>query len=495
MKNKLRSFRVKLWLFFVLFTALIFSVLWILQTVFFQSFYDDMLKNRTRAAAEKIVENSSSEDISDIIDELSLTNSALVYITDSNGKIVYSSDQFKGISGKIRTKQSNEKMNDENGQPPEKKGSEPSHHPGYRNLPQNYENFLESLESSENGVYESSTGDSYVYGTYLNYGSSGERYVLYISTVTQAMGSAVEIIRIQLLWGTLISIVTGFVLAWFIARSFSTPVAGLTEKAEHISEDELPDSFKKGFCSELDELNDVLDEASVRLRESREFQRDLLANVSHDLRTPLTMIKGYAEMVRDISREDEQQCSEDIGVIVREADRLTAMVNEILEYSEMQSVGKEPEPEEVDFSSLVMRVCKGFDSLYARENGRIETDITENIEVKGNAGRLERAVYNLLDNAVRHNGESKVINVSLIIKNEKAELRIKDHGNGIPEEELENIWDRYYTYRQRDKKGVSGLGLAIVRQIVQMHSGSCSVESKTGEGSTFIITLNGNVRA
>ena len=79
MKNKLRSFKVKLWLYFVLFTALIFSVLWILQTVFFQSFYDDMLKSRTRAAAEKIIENSASENISEIIDELSLTNSALIY--------------------------------------------------------------------------------------------------------------------------------------------------------------------------------------------------------------------------------------------------------------------------------------------------------------------------------------------------------------------------------------------------------------------------------
>ena len=487
MKNKLRSFKVKLWLYFVLFTALIFSVLWILQTVFFQSFYDDMLKSRTRAAAEKIIENSASENISEIIDELSLTNSALVYITDSDGNIVYSSDQFKGISEKAHIKQMNGKRSSDSDQSFGRHGEESGRK--YRLLPEDYESFLDDLEASENGVYEISTEDSYVYGTYIDYGTDGEKYVLYISTVTQAMGGAVEIIRIQLLWGTLISIASGFVLAWFIARSFSAPVASLTEKAEHIAEDETEDRFKRGFCSELDELNDVLDETAVRLRESRDFQRELLANVSHDLRTPLTMIKGYAEMVRDISRTDEQQCSEDIGVIVREADRLTAMVNEILEYSEMQSAGKVREPEEVDFSGLVKRVCNNFSSLYARENGRIETDITENITVNGNIGRLERAVYNLLDNAVRHNGDSKVINVSLKVKNSIAELRITDHGNGIPEEELQNIWDRYYTYRQRDKKGVSGLGLAIVRQIVQMHSGTCSVESKQGEGSTFIIEL------
>ena len=201
------------------------------------------------------------------------------------------------------------------------------------------------------------------------------------------------------------------------------------------------------------------------------------------------MIKGYAEMVRDISRTDEQQCNADIEVIVRESDRLSAMVNEILEYSEMQSAEFRPEFDDVDLSSVVGRVCGNFESLYSREGGHIETDIESDIIVNGNAGKLERAVYNLLDNAVRHNGDSKVINVALKSENGTATLSITDHGSGIPEQELENIWDRYYTYRQRNKKGVSGLGLAIVRQIAGMHGGKCKASSIQGEGSTFTITL------
>ena len=443
-----------------------------------------MLKERTRAAAEKIVENSTSENISEIIDEFSLTNSALVFITDSSGEVVYSSDQFKGINEKSRNKRAGGKKAEADETLSEKipRGS-------YRNLPEDYKEFLSGLESSENGVYEISTEDSYIYGRYISYGGSEEKYVLYISTMNQAMGSAVDIIRIQLLWGTVVSIACGFILAWFIARSFSLPVAVLTEKAEHISEDEIPDGYKKGFCSELDELNKALDEASDRLKNSRTFQRELLANVSHDLRTPLTMIKGYAEMIRDISRTDEKQCESDLEVIIREADRLSAMVNEILVYSEMQSDGLKPETEEVDFSGLVLRICRNFDSLYARENGRIEKDISEGIIVRGSSGRLERAVYNLLDNAVRHNGEIKIIDVKLNKTGEIAELRITDHGAGIPQEELESIWDRYYTYRQRNRQGVSGLGLAIVKQIVKMHNGRCYAESAPGKGSTFVIEL------
>ena len=486
MKVKRRSFKIKLWLYFVLFTAFIFTILWLLQTVFIQNFYNDMLISNTKKAAEKIISSCGEENFSDIIDDLSLNNSILVYITDSDGNIIYISDQFKGLSMKNHGKLTEEK----NENPFGKYLGEGGRHKGeYRSLPDGFNEFLEALEESDSKIYENIADGLYTYGTYIDSGDE-EKNVLYISTTLDAVGPAVDIIRVQLIWGTVISLITAFILAWFIARGFARPVAKLTEKAEHIGEDDFPEDFKKGFCSELDELIDVLDETSDKLKKSRGFQRELLANVSHDLRTPLTMIKGYAEMIRDISRTDEQQCNEDVEVIVRESDRLSAMVNEILEYSEMQSAERKPEFETVDFSSVVKRVCGNFESLYSRENGHIETDITENINISGNAGRLERAVYNLIDNAVRHNGESKRINVTLRKENEQAKLYITDHGNGIPQEEIDNIWDRYYTYRQRNRKGVSGLGLAIVKQIIELHGGSCDVRSIVGKGSTFVITIN-----
>lgn len=486
---------MKLWLYFVLFTALIFTVLWLLQTVFIQSFYNYMLIDNTKTAAQKIVESCAEENFNEIIDELSLSNSILIFITDEDGKILYSSDQFKGLSMRSHGKQLEEpdekdiKDNGfDSGFSGKHFGDNIKHQGEYRSLPEGFDDFLDILKSSETGVYENTEDGLYTYGTYIN--SDNEKNVLYIRTTLDAVGPAVDIIRVQLVWGTIISLITGFVLAWFIARGFARPVAKLTNKAEHIGENDFPKEFKKGFCSELDELSDVLDETSDKLKKSKVFQRELLANVSHDLRTPLTMIKGYAEMVRDFSRTDEQQCNADIEVIVREADRLSAMVNEILEYSEMQSAERKPEFESVDLSAVVKRVCGNFESLYSREGGHIETDITEDIYVMGNAGKLERAVYNLLDNAVRHNGESRTVNVVLKKENGQASLRITDHGSGIPENEIENIWDRYYTYRQRNKKGVSGLGLAIVRQIAEMHKGKCAVESTLGHGSTFIITLD-----
>jgi signal transduction histidine kinase len=202
------------------------------------------------------------------------------------------------------------------------------------------------------------------------------------------------------------------------------------------------------------------------------------------------MIKGYAEMIRDISREDEKQCAEDVAVIVEETDRLTALVNEILEYSELQTSDSEAVMNDVDLSETVAFVADSFDKLYSKDGYVFERNITDDIHIKGNISRLKRAIYNLLDNAVRHAGEDKWIGITLRTDNDKAIIEISDHGSGIAPDELEHIWDRYYTKRQRNGKGVSGLGLAIVKQIVSQHNGVCNAGSEIGTGSVFSIGLN-----
>ena len=202
------------------------------------------------------------------------------------------------------------------------------------------------------------------------------------------------------------------------------------------------------------------------------------------------MIKGYAEMIRDISHEDEQQCAEDVSVIVREADRLTALVGEILKYSELQMKDTEDIQNESDLSEIVNSVTDSFESLLSKDGYVFERSIAENIRVRGNASRLTRAVYNLIDNAVRHIGDDKWIGITLKAENGKAVIEIADHGEGIPADELERIWDKYYTSRQRNGKGVSGLGLAIVKQTVTQHGGRYSAVSEVGKGSTFRIELS-----
>ena len=476
MKLKTNSFGFRLWSYFVLYTALIFTVLWLLQTVFLQNFYDSMIINNTKSAAEKIISDGKNENINSEIDEIAHNNSILVYVTDTEGNIIYISDEFKGMRKK-------EFLSDD-----EVKGKKIERHQGgYRSLPDGYSEFLEKL--SDSGIIEMQSGNYYICGSYIDYYNTEEKAVLYVGAAIDAVGASVTIISMQLVWVTILSVVVGFVLSWFIAKRFSVPVTLLSEKAKLLGEKNYSAEFIKGFCTELDELSDTLDRTNEKLNESRDFQAELLANISHDLRTPLTMIKGYAEMIRDISWEDEKQCSEDVSVIIKEADRLTALVNEILEYSELKSDGRAEEFAKIDLSSLVRRTAVSFENLKKPDGITVEKSIEETIFVSGNESRLERALYNLMDNASRHTDESKKIKISLSVKKEVAEISVSDYGEGIAENELGHIWDRYYTSRMRKGNGVSGLGLAIVKKIAEMHKGNCCAYSERGKGSTFVIRL------
>lgn len=482
--SKTKSFRTKLWLYFILFAAFIFAILWILQTVFLQSFYNGMLAENTRAAAEEISVSSKDENFTSVIDALSADNSLLVFVTDKEGTIIYSSDSYKSYYHS----QEDYSGGEDN---PYHKGEEMNWQIGnYRNLPDGYDEFLSALSRSENGTVEYKTDSQYVCGRYIET-ADGKQMVLYVSAALGAVGATASIIRIQLLWVTALSLVLAFLIAWFLARKFAVPVGQLYNQAKMLADEHYESKFEKGFCLELDELSNALDQTAGELAEAKRYQKKLLANVSHDLRTPLTMIKGYAEMVRDISWENEAQRVADTGIIIREADRLTALVNEILEYSSLQNGKAKKEFSEVDFSILVKKVVEQFEPLINYSGGAIESNIEEGCVVNGDSALLTRAVYNLVDNAVRHMGEDRKV-IVFVKKRDGIILEVIDHGAGIDEKELLHIWEKYYTSRQRGNKGASGLGLAIVKEIAEIHGAECGAASKKDGGSRFWFLMKNN---
>lgn len=381
-----------------MFAVIVMAMLWLLQTVFFQSLYNRMLAKNTRTAAEEIAAAASREDLGDVIDRLSTEDSLLVIVTDADGNILYSSDSYKSY---YRAGEHGGETN------PYHKGEPLSWQTAaYRNLPDGYQEFLNELAQSSEGRTESFNDTQYVYGKQIRLADDSEA-VLYASTTLGGLGAAVSVLKLQLFWVTVLSLLIAFGIAWILARKFSVPVSRLSSQAKMLSGEDYRSTFEKGFCRELDELSDALDDSAADLARARNYQKELLANVSHDLRTPLTMIKGYAEMVRDISWEDETQRNADTGIIIREADRLTALVNEILEYSRLQESGYQIRTEDVDLSALVNRVADQFAPLMEQEGIRIEREIADGCFVKGDAALLERAVYNLMDNALRHAGEDK----------------------------------------------------------------------------------------
>lgn len=527
MKTKTKSFKTKLWIYFALFTAFIFIILWLLQTVFLQSLYNGMLISDTKKAASEIMEGSTKPDIERKIDSIAHQKSLLVMIAEEDGTIIYSSDEFKGIhtrnkpesnipatkseapskmsvpeADSISTKTSIQEADGISAKVPPQEpdgisSKEPIHGTGniahgndYRSLPGDYNDMLDLLSYSYDSTAEKTTDDYYIFGAYIDYNGYENPVVLYISTPIDATGASVTILQRILFIVTVLSLIAGFVLSWFIAKKFSKPVGRLSDKAEKLGEKDYIPGYEKGFCSELDSLSNTLDKTNEKLMVSKDFQMQLLSNVSHDLRTPLTMIKGYAEMIRDISWEDSNAMKEDVQVIIKESDRLNALVNEILEYSELQTNDKHDAFEEFDLSMLVKGAAERFEKLSLPENVIIEKTIESNVFFNGDSELIERALYNLMDNAVRHTGNGKKIRVGLKESQGKVLIEVQDYGEGIPASEIDHIWDRYYTSRQRKGKGVSGLGLAIVKQIVGIHNGKCYALSKEGEGCTFCLEFN-----
>lgn len=357
-------------------------------------------------------------------------------------------------------------------------------------LPQDYDSFLQKLAQSSDGTvgYRLENSPAYIYGQLLT--TAGGDVVLYISTALEAVGATVSLLRLQLVWITAASLLLALVIAFWIARRFSAPVASLSAQAKRMAEGDFQGGFEKGFCAELDGLADTLNQTAAELARSENFHREFLANVSHDLRTPLTMIRGYAEMVRDISWEDPEQRETDLEVIIRESDRLTGLVNDILEYTALQENRQTMELETVDLSAQAREVIAQFAPLCKKDGYSIEEQIEPGLLVYGNGPQLARVLYNLIDNAVSHAGEKRKVQVTLTCTGTAVRAEVRDWGEGIPQEELPHVWERYFTARQRrrNQKG-SGLGLAISKEILLAHHAQFGVESARGEGSNFWFEL------
>ncbi|MGN1004517.1 MAG: ATP-binding protein [Oscillospiraceae bacterium] len=449
-----------------------------------------MAIQNVQKAARQIAERQNEAGLTAFLDELAYENSFLIFLTDRQGNILYSTDEHNGVYGRSDDQRDagSEQANPYRS-PDGTLGWQVglSHHV---ELPQDYDSFLQKLAQSSDGTvgYRLENSPAYIYGQLLT--TAGGDVVLYISTALEAVGATVSLLRLQLVWITAASLLLALVIAFWIARRFSAPVASLSDQAKRMAEGDFQGGFEKGFCAELDGLADTLDQTAAELARSENFHREFLANVSHDLRTPLTMIRGYAEMVRDISWEDPEQRETDLSVIIRESDRLTGLVNDILEYTALQENRQTMELETIDLSAQAREVIAQFAPLCRKDGYSIEEQIEPGLLVYGIGPQLARVLYNLIDNAVSHAGENQKVRVTLARIGEAVRTEVRDWGDGIPQEELPYVWERYFTARQRrrNQKG-SGLGLAISKEILLAHHARFGVESARGEGSNFWFEL------
>ncbi len=344
-----------------------------------------------------------------------------------------------------------------------------------------------TAENEKHVTYE--TENAYVYGGVLTE-TATERAYLYVYRSTAMMKAVVSQMRVRTLLMSLFVFVLSFVASSAISGLLSNPIREMTEKAKRFARGDFEVDFHgSDYASEMVELAETLNFTRDEVSKADKMQKELLANVSHDFKTPLTMIKAYASMILEISGDIPDKRNRDAQIIIDEADRLTSLVNDMLDLSKIRSGMATLQSNLFDLSAYVYDTVERFGYLVETQGYRFELDVEDGLYTVADELKIGQVLYNLIGNAVNYTGEDKRVQVVLKKKGESVYFAVTDSGKGIAKEELATIWERYYRSSEAHKRPVrgTGLGLSIVKTVLEKHGFQFGVESEIGKGSTFYV--------
>lgn len=334
--------------------------------------------------------------------------------------------------------------------------------------------------------------DSSEYAYYKKIFLGGEPCYLYVTDSPQLDVGLFRGILFQTLYVTAILLLVVTILSGMLSSYIARPISDLTEKAKLMSSGNLSVNFEpesRFVYRDILELSDSLNHAESELSKADQMQKELIANVSHDFKTPLTMIKAYAAMIQDISGDDPVKRQKHTQIIMDEADRLATLVNDMLDLSKLSAGIDSLKPSLFNLSECLKTVVGRFGYLTETAGYVFKTDITDDVFVEADKEKIGQVLYNLIGNAVNYTGEDKRVVIRLYEENGVAHFSVKDTGKGIAPEELDDIWERYYRTKETHKRPVkgTGLGLSIVKAILTKHEFNFGVRSEVDKGSTFYV--------
>ncbi len=470
----------------MLFSLTVLLALWLMQTVFINVFYQRMKIENIKSASSNIASLYSQiqgQALQSKLDGIANESDLFVYITDDNGKLVY---VVNPVGRDYRTSVEN---------------MVPRIHEGFGIQNDDYQKtnpftvFSEQVLASPNGELEQIFDDNrgmnmLLFGKVLS-NEQGEKAVLIVSSPLQPLTETMRILSRQFLFISFAVFALAFGVSIIMAFSISKPLTKITRKAHALAGGNYDIEFDRGGYTEVNQLADTLNYATDALQQVESVRRELIANVSHDLRTPLTMIKLYAEMIRDFPGDNEKKRDQNVAVIIEECDRLTSLVQNLLDLSLIQSGAIPFHPTGFDLTETVRRILRHYETLTKNQGYRFAFNSSGAVFVKADETRIEQVLYNLINNALNNAGENIQIQISFHENDRTIRVSVADNGTGISEEELERIWDRYYKGTQEHGHAIagSGLGLSIVKSIMEMHGMRYGVNSIKGQGSTFWFEL------
>jgi signal transduction histidine kinase len=299
-----------------------------------------------------------------------------------------------------------------------------------------------------------------------------------------------------------IALVLSALLAWLISRSVARPLQQVAGAAHAIALGDYDQAVPVSGPAEVRRMAQDFNTMAHQVRASRDAQRDFVANVSHELKTPLTSIQGYSQAILDGTAADPETVGRSAAIIHDEAGRMARMVSDLLDLARIESGQVVMRREMVDLRLLLENVVERF-RLQAEEAGvALKTQLTDLPPLTGDGDRLAQVFANLLDNALKHTPQDGQVTVTCellapsgVHRQEKAwpravQVAVSDSGQGIPPKDLPRVFERFYQVdKSRKHTGSIGLGLAIAREIVEVHDGSIKAESIVGLGTRFTVLL------
>ena len=477
-KFDFKSIKFRLWIAFIGFALILILLIWCLQIFFLNTYYAGMKKAQTTEILSDIQETfvASEYDSATLKKKIaveSASNDLSIYVIDLS-------------SGEFLIQQDSDEQSEET--------------PG---LSMRYSKELAELNTRlshsplDKATLEASSSHSsrrqiIGYASYLKNSDGENAYAMYIFAPLVPVRSTVLILRSQLIYITIISIILALALALYLSNRISRPIKAITSSAAKMGKGDYSVKFRGGQYSEINELAETLTRAEGELEKTDMYQKDLIANVSHDLRTPLTMIKSYAEMIRDLSGDNPPKRNAHLSVIIEETDRLNNLVNDMLNLSRMQSRKVVLDMSHFDLQETAEALVASYDILRESEGYHIRFKCEGGpFLIHGDEAKIKQVINNLVKNAIKYCGKDKVVLIKLRRNGKYARFSVTDHGQGIAPDELPHVWERYYkssTHHVRSTEG-SGLGLSIVKEILVLHKARFDVESTPGKGSTFWFEL------
>lgn len=486
--------------------AVVILVLWLLQVFFLERFYMHIKASAVKEAANQISTILNEEDYEENIQSIAKENDFCVGVYENkdtdiaNLKQLYPAyDSKESSKCKIGSLEKHTKLIatlqqkvKENGGSADQLIEEDNQFTfptpqmsgllGSTITPENIEK--NKIKTMEQRIYRNLTYISVIEGS-----ESGTLKTLVIDAQLTPVNATIDTIKAQFLIIGGILILVAFGVAFYLSRKVARPIMNMSLSAKSLATGSYDVVFDgKGYL-EVKELGDTLTYAAKELRKVEELRKELIANMSHDLRTPLTMIAGYGEVMRDIPGENTP---ENVQIIIDETTRLTTLVNDMLDLSKLQAGVMELSLSTFNITQEIEAIIKRYDKLLSSQSIRIKFLHDQDVMVSGDVIKLGQVIYNLTNNAINYCGEDHEVIIKQIVHGHKVCLQFIDHGEGMSEDQLPYIWERYYKAKSnhvRAKVG-SGLGLSIVKVILDLHHAEYGVKSKPKQGSTFWFILS-----